>query len=74
MLHDIDSRRVKMNSTGRVEGDSIVGTDRECNRLPEAVSDPVSSEARLAPGLVGQVWSGVLGDFLLNLSTTFPTP
>ena len=39
--------------------------DGECTRLDEAVSNPVPSEARLAPGWKG--WSGVLGDLLLNL-------
>ena len=33
-------------------GDYVVVMDGECNRLSEAVSDPVSSEASLAPGLV----------------------
>ena len=41
--------------------------DGGCTRIDEAVSDPFSSEARLAPGWQG--WSGVLGDFLLIFST-----
>ena len=57
-----------MYESGRVGCDYIVGMDRECTRIVEAVSDPVSFEARIAPGLVGQVWSGVLWNFLLNLS------
>ena len=50
-------------------GDSIVGMDGECTHLAEAVSDPVSSEAHLAPGLVGRGWSGIPGNLLLNLLT-----
>ena len=57
-----------MYSTGRGGGDYVVGMEGECTRLGEAVSNPVSSEARLAPGLVGRGWSEVLGNFLLNLS------
>ena len=43
--------------------------DEEFTRLDEAVYDPVSSGACISPGLVGKGWYGVLGDFLLNLST-----
>ena len=43
----------------------------ECTRLDEVVSNPVSSDARLAPGLVGQGWYGILRNFFLNLSTIF---
>ena len=50
-----------------MEGDSVVSMDGEYNRLAEAVSDTISSEACIDPGWQG--WSGVLGDFLLNLST-----
>ena len=60
-----------MDSTGRGGSDSIVGMDGGCTRtrLAESVSDTVSSEARLSPGMVGRGWSSVLGNFLPNLST-----
>ena len=48
-------------------GDSVVGMDGECTCLAEAVSDPVSSEARLAS--VWRGWYGVLGGFLLDFLT-----
>ena len=54
-----------MDSTGG-GGDSVVGMDGECTRIAEDISNPVSSEARLAPGW--KYWSGVLGNFLLNFS------
>ena len=42
-----------MDSTGRGGGDSVAVMDGECTRLAEAVSDPISSETRLDPGLAG---------------------
>ena len=32
----------------------MLGMDRECTHLAETVSDPVSSDARIAPVLVGR--------------------
>ena len=55
MLCEIDSRTVKMNSTGRGVGGSVVGLERECTRLAEVVYDTVSYETHLVTGLVGQV-------------------
>ena len=57
-----------MESTGKDGGDSVGGMDGECTCIAEEVSYPNSSEDCLAPGLVGQGWSGALGYFLLNLS------
>ena len=57
-----------MESTGRYGGDSVGGMDGECICLAEAVSYLDSYEDCLAPGLVGQGWSGALGYSLLNLS------
>ena len=43
-----------MDSTWREGGNSVLGMDRDCTRLAETVSDPVSSDSLLAPVLVGQ--------------------
>ena len=59
-----------MESTGKGGGgDSVGGVDGECTRLAEVVSYTDSSEALLAPSLVGRDWSGSLGDSLLKFST-----
>ena len=57
-----------MESTGKYGGDSVGGMDMECTCIAEEVSYPDSSQDCLQSGLVGQGWSGALGDFLLNLS------
>ena len=46
----------KTDSTGMGGGggESVVGMDGECTRIAEDISNPVSSEARLVPGLVGR--------------------
>ena len=54
-------------------GDYVCGIYGECTHLDEAVSNTNSSEDHLAPGMVGQGWSGALGDLLLNLSTIIAT-
>ena len=56
-----------MYESGRVGCDYIVGMDRECTRIDEAVSDPISSEAYLALGW--RDWSVILGNLSLNLLT-----
>ena len=60
-----------MDLTDRGGDDYVVGMDGECSHLADTVYNTVSSEASLAPGLVGRGWSGVFGNFLLNLLTIF---
>ena len=62
-----------MDSTGRGRGDSVVGMEGECDRLDEAVYNIISSDARIAPGLVGQGWYGILDNFFLNFRQFSPT-
>ena len=43
-----------MYLNGREGGNYVIGMDGECTRLAETVSDAVSSNACLAPVLLGQ--------------------
>ena len=43
-----------MDLTGIEGGNSVIPMDGECTRLAERVLDDVSSDARLAPVLLGQ--------------------
>ena len=57
-----------LDLSGGCGGNSVLCIDGEWTRLAETWSEAVSSETRFATGLLGQDWSVILGNFLLNWS------
>ena len=60
-----------MGAGGTVESIVEFEMEGECTRLSDTLSEEESSDIRLATGLFARAWSVILGNLVLNRSTTF---